>query len=65
MRRAGAIAVRVIPHNLFGYRLIEPATGARRAWNRACWAAAQAVPRLACAFTTRHAAAFICIARKA
>jgi SAM-dependent methyltransferase len=65
MRQAGAVAVRVIPHNLFGYRLIEPAVGARRAWNRLCWAAGQGLPRLAGEFTTRHAASFICIARKA
>lgn len=63
MREAGAVAVRVVPHNLFGYHLVEPAAPVRRAWNRLQWAAAQALPRVSCPFTNRHAFGFICVAR--
>lgn len=65
MRAAGADRVRVIPHNLFGYRLVAPAAGIRRLRNRLVFLAAQALPRVSCGFTERHAMSFICLARKA
>jgi len=64
MRAAGAVSVQVIPHNLFGYRMVEPAVGRRRLWNRLVFLLAQLVPRVRCAFTARHAMSFICVARK-
>jgi 2-polyprenyl-3-methyl-5-hydroxy-6-metoxy-1,4-benzoquinol methylase len=65
MRAAGAATVRVIPHNLFGYRLVEPARGLRRRWNALVWAAGQLLPRRPGPFAWRHAASFIGVARKA
>jgi len=64
MREAGASAVRVIPHNLFGYRLLVPATAFPRLGHRLVFWGAQLLPRVSSRFTVRHASSFICVARK-
>jgi SAM-dependent methyltransferase len=66
MLGAGACSVEVVPHNLFGYLLVDPHGAAVvRALRRALYYAAQLVPRKRCGFTSRHAYAFICAGRKA
>ena len=64
MREAGASVARVIPHNLFGYRLLVPATGFPRLRHRLVFWGAQLLPRVRSRFTFQHAASFICVARK-
>jgi SAM-dependent methyltransferase len=63
MRIAGAVDVRVLPHNLFGYRLIDPAGGPARLWNRLAFYAGQALPRRPSRFAFRHASTLIAIGR--
>ena len=64
MREAGGSAVRVIPHNLFGYRLLVPAPAFPRLGHRLVFWGAQLLPRVSSRFTVRHASSFICVARK-
>lgn len=66
MLGAGACGVDVVPHNLFGYLLVDPHGGALvKALRRALYYAGQLLPRTRRRFTSRHAYAFICAAPKA
>jgi SAM-dependent methyltransferase len=66
MRGAGACHVDVVPHNLFGYLLVDPDGAAVvKALRRALYYAGQLLPRSRGGFTSRHAYAFICAGRKA
>jgi SAM-dependent methyltransferase len=66
MLEAGACSVEVVPHNLFGYLLVDPdGTAIVKAFRRALYYAAQLLPRMRGRFASRHAYAFICAGRKA
>ncbi len=64
MTKAGAVAVQVIPHNLFGYLLTAPTSGLARIGNRFGFLVAQLLPRIGCTFNFRHASSLICLGRK-
>src|SRR3989441_11208669 len=64
MREAGASAVRVIPHNLFGYRLLVPATAFPRLGHRLVfWGAPPLAPRRL-GVPGRDGSSVLCVARK-
>ncbi|MBI3766234.1 MAG: class I SAM-dependent methyltransferase [Ignavibacteriales bacterium] len=65
MMKAGAEQVLVIPHNLFGYLLIdENISVLRKIFHHLFHYIAQIIPRVRSRITCKHAASLICIGRR-
>jgi hypothetical protein len=66
MRRAGADTIKVVPHNLFGYLMINPSTGLHKFVLKLCYYVWQLVPVsvLPTKFSAKHSLGLIAIAKK-